>query len=64
MNDLAKDQNTGSAFTQCISFESDFHSPKNSKEQGSWNLDEEYEGWQWWLARTDGGNWQLITWGY
>jgi len=31
---------------------------------GAWEPDYEYSDWQWWLARTDGGEWQLITWGY
>lgn len=64
MNDLAKAQNVDADYTQCIEFVSDFHSPKNKKDQGAWNLDEEYTDWQWWLARTDGGDWQLVTWGY
>lgn len=64
MNDLAKGQNLDVTFIQCIQFESDFHSPKNPKDQGAWNLDEEYTDWQWWLARTDKGDWKLMTWGY
>lgn len=64
MNALAKGQDLDITFTQCIAFESDFHSPKNSKDQGTWNLDMEYTDWQWWLARTDGGAWHLMTWGY
>ena len=24
----------------------------------------EYTGWQWWLARSNGGKWKLMTWGY
>ena len=64
MNDLAKARNADINYTQCMEFVSDFHSPKSEKDQGVWNLDEEYTDWQWWLARTDGGDWQLITWGY
>lgn len=58
MNDLCK--NAG--FTQCIEFDSDFHSPKAGG--GAWNADYEYTNWKWWLARTDGGPWNLMTWGY
>ena len=47
---------------QCIMFTSDFHSPKNGG--GAWNPDEEYTGWQWWMARSNGGKWKLMTWGY
>ena len=30
----------------------------------SYASDEEYFDYQWWLARTEGGEWQLLTWGY
>ena len=52
----------GASFTQVIKFVSDFHSSK----EGSGTLvpDKEYTGWQWWLAREDGGAWELMTWGY
>ena len=49
-------------FTQCIEFTCDFHSPKEAV--GAWNPDEEYTDWQWWLARGEGGSWELLTWGY
>ena len=52
----------GENFTQCIEFISDFHSPVNGG--GAWNPDDEYYDWQWWLARTEGGEWQLMTSGY
>ena len=44
-------------FTQCILFSSSFHSPVEQRD--AWNADTEYEGWQWWLGRSDGapGNW-------
>ena len=58
MNALEEDKN----YTQCISFVSDFHSPED--EFGSWEPDTEYQDWQWWLARTEDGSWELITWGY
>ena len=52
----------GSGYTQCIEFVSDFHSPL--EDAGAWEPDMEYTDWQWWLARTDGGSWELLTWGY
>ena len=52
----------GHAYTQCIEFLSDFHSPVEA--YGAWNPDEEYTGWNWWLGRTDGGSWELVDWGY
>ena len=63
MNQLKEGQDiSGPEFTQVIEFISDFHSPKRNS--GTWNPDQEYTGWQWWLARSDGGEWQLLTWGY
>ena len=62
LNDLANARLHYSAFTQCIMFKSDFHSPKHGG--GAWNSDQEYTNWQWWLARTDNGRWYLLTWGY
>ena len=38
-------------FTQCIMFESDFHTPENASAE--WNPDADYENYQWWLVRTD-----------
>lgn len=67
MNSLREDgsitvTNESAEFTQCIEFVSDFHSPKAGG--GAWEMDYEYTAWQWWLARTDNGEWNLITWGY
>lgn len=63
MNELRKD---GEAFTQCIEFLGDFHSPKDEAASFALGLeaDREYQDWQWWLARSEGGDWQLMTWGY
>lgn len=60
MNDLEKANDNEQVFTQCIMFDSSFHSPK--KRAGAWNPDEEYE-WTWWLARREGGEWKLMTFG-
>ena len=62
LNELAKANDISDTFTQCIMFKSDFHSPKDGG--GAWNADTEYTDWQWWLARTENGDWNLITWGY
>ena len=58
LNNLEEDKN----YTQCIEFVSDFHSPE--EQYGAWEPDMEYQDWQWWLARSEDGNWELITWGY
>ena len=62
MNELETANDNKETFDQCIMFTSDFHSPKNGG--GAWNPDEEYTGWQWWLARSNGGKWKVMTWGY
>ena len=62
MNELEAANDAQETFTQCILFKSDFHSPK--KGGGAWNADQEYTDWQWWLARSEGGQWKLMTWGY
>ena len=59
MNELRKD---GEVFTQCIEFLSDFHT--SSEANSDLEADQEYQNWQWWLARSEGGDWQLMTWGY
>jgi D-alanyl-D-alanine carboxypeptidase len=64
MNDLAQARGMDVVFTQCAEFMSDFHSPTDPALAGAWNVDEEYVDWQWWLAREEGGEWQLMTWGY
>ena len=60
LNKLSENDNKEN-FTQCISFDSSFMSPKNGG--GAWNANEEYT-WSWWLARSEGGTWKLMTWGY
>ena len=53
-------------YTQCIEFLTDFHSPVEEEQlkDTAWEPDTEYTDYQWWLARTDGGNWELISSGY
>ncbi len=60
MNQLEEANDNEQVFTQCIMFDTGFHSPK--KGATALNLDEEYE-WGWWLARREGGEWKLMTWG-
>lgn len=57
-NELVEDAD----FDECIVFESTFHSPKKGGD--AWNPDEDYIGWQWYLARSRDGEWQLLAWGY
>ena len=61
MNDLEEANDNKEVFTQCIMFNSSFRSPKNGG--GAWEANEEYT-WSWWLARSEGRAWKLMTWGY
>ncbi|MBR2667057.1 MAG: hypothetical protein IKD96_02725 [Oscillospiraceae bacterium] len=56
----------GKNYTQCMEFLSDFHSPVDPAdlEGTAWEPDTDYTDYQWWLAREDGGNWELVSWGY
>lgn len=47
-------------YTECIVFRTRFRSPIFGG--GAWNANFEYD-WSWYLARTDGGEWELLTWG-
>ncbi len=58
MNEL----NPDGGYTQVAEFLSDFRSP--AEETGAWEADREYTDWQWWLARTENGGWEILTWGY
>lgn len=60
LDSLSADEN----FTECIAFTSSFHSPKSADEFSAWKADTDYDGWEWWLGRTDDGEWHLVTWGY
>lgn len=56
-NTLADD---GVTYTECIVFRMRFRSPIFGG--GAWNPNFEYD-WSWYLARTQGGEWELLTWG-
>lgn len=58
MNSLDEGKN----YTQVCELLTDFHSPVQGG--GAWEADKEYTNYQWWLARTDDGGWQLLTFGY
>ena len=58
MNDLDE----GANYTQVVELLTDFHSPVEGG--GAWEPDTEMEDYQWWLARSEGEGWQLLTFGY
>ena len=58
MNELNKDGN----YTQVAEFLMNFHSPM--EQIGAWDADREYTDYQWWLARSADGGWDIVTFGY
>ena len=54
--------NEGAGYTHVAEFLTDFHSPAEAI--GAWEPDQEYKDYQWWLARTDDGGWEVVDWGY
>lgn len=58
MNQLRPDRN----YTDVIEMVTSFKTPEDAT--GAWEPDMEYVGYQWWLARTADGKWELLTWGY
>ena len=56
----------GADYTQCIELLMDFRSPSAEEDlKGTaWEPDTEYTDYEWWLARTDGGDWVIVTYGY
>ena len=58
INTLAVD----TEYDECIFFISTFHSPVEGGD--AWEPDYDYDRWEWYLGRTDGGDWDLLTWGY
>ena len=53
----------GAEFTQVAEFLTDFHSPVEDGPY-AWERDSEYKDYQWWLARKNNGDWELVSWGY
>ena len=55
---LDMDKSRAVYLTQCILFLIDFHTAKEVT--GSFNPDQEYTDYHWWLARTNDGEWKTI----
>lgn len=57
LKELKVMRNANEEFTQCIMFVTDFYSPEYD--------DPDYtDFFNWWLARAEGGNWILVSWGH
>ena len=52
----------GADYTQLAEFLMDFHSPDSDSD--TLEDDTEYTDREWWLARTDEGDWNIVTWGW
>ena len=50
----------GGEFTQAAEFLMDFHSPVEDGPY-AWEPDTEYTDYQWWLARTENGDWEIVS---
>ncbi len=53
----------GAEYTQIAEFLMDFHSPVEDGPY-AWEPDTEYLDYQWWLARSADGAWEVVSWGY
>ena len=52
----------GADYAQAAELLTDFHTAADI--QGAWEPDHEYTDYQWWLARTADGGWEIVSWGY
>lgn len=59
MNEIAPD----AGYTQVAEFLMDFHTPEDVGEL-TFNADSDYKDYQWWLARTADGGWEIVSFGY
>lgn len=62
LRDLAEAEHKSEDFSQCIMFESDFHTPEDAS--AGWNADSDYQDYRWWLVRTDDSGWEVLATGY
>ena len=51
-------------YTQVAEFLMDFHSPAKQLDGWAWTANAEYTDYQWWLARSADGGWDIVTCGY
>ena len=61
---LMNELDEGKGYTQVVEFISSFHTLANLGADSEWEPDTEYTDFEWWLARTADGGWQLVNWGY
>ncbi len=61
--EYCKSLSDDSQYTKCVVFESSFKTTGSAGSNG-FNENSLYDGWQWYLAGTADGEWELLTWGY
>ena len=65
LNELATSKGEEKNYVQCMKCLSDFYVSKDAEKYGlTFNSDSTYKDWQWWLARAEGEDWELVSWGY
>ena len=60
--EYCRELNPDADYAECIVFQSAFRSPLKSR-FGAWNANRLYT-WDWYLAREEGGPWEIVTEGY
>lgn len=50
-------------YDQCVVFESAFLTSGSAESEG-FEANSRYDGWEWYLARANGGEWEILTCGY
>ena len=58
LNSLAED----AGYTQIAELLMDFHTAPDI--EGSLDPDQDYTDYEWWLARPEDGDWEIVTFGY
>ena len=59
-------ENKDEPYVECAEFLMDFHSPVKQADldKTAWDPDHEYKDYQWYLARTKDGGWEIVSMGY
>ena len=63
MNEIGQ-ANGKPEYKEVIELTADYHTPKDAETAGAWEPDTEMTDWQFWLARPEGGDWEIVTSGY
>ena len=54
--------NEDTEYVKAVQFLTDFHTPKENS--GSFNPDQDYKDYQWWLGCDEEGSWEIVSYGY